>query len=118
MYRGENKSIFWSKLYMISRKVFVYIMLSALSILCLFTLYILLVNASRSNYAIRNGFKGVTGTHFFSNLGKIFDNTKFVNKYNTPVNKNKYNASKSCVGNTLLCIPGNLTPRKEEVSTP
>jgi len=85
MYRGENKSIFWSKLYMISRKVFVYVMLSALSILCLFTLYILLVNASRSNYAIRNGFKGVTGTHFFSNLGKIFDNTKFVNKYNTPI---------------------------------
>ena len=72
MYRGENKGIFWSKFYMKARTVLVYTVLVALTILCVFTLYILIVNASRSHTSIMNGFKGTLGGSFGKNFSNIF----------------------------------------------
>jgi multiple sugar transport system permease protein len=72
MYRGENKSIFWSKFYMVARKILVYTVLIALSILCLFTIYILIVNATRSNTSIKKGFSAVLGGSFGTNFSSIF----------------------------------------------
>ena len=87
MYRGENKSVFWSKFYMVARKVLVYTVLIALSILCLFTIYILIVNATRSNNSLKQGFSAKLGASFFKNLYSVFISvdqmTSFKSRYNT-----------------------------------
>ena len=87
MYKGENKSVFWSKFYMIARKVFVYTVLIALSILCLFTIYILIVNATKSNNTLKQPFTLKLGGSFFKNLNSVFvsvaPQTSFKSRYNT-----------------------------------
>lgn len=87
MYRGENKGIFWSKTYMLLRKIFVYTVLIALSFLCLFTIYVLIVNATRDNISIRKGFSAIPSVHLGTNFYKIFfsidQKTSFRSRYNT-----------------------------------
>ena len=74
MYKGENKSVFWSKFYMISRTVLVYVVLTLLTLLCLFTMYLLIINTTRSNEAIRRGFSAIPGGSIGHNFGLLFDN--------------------------------------------
>ncbi len=87
MYRGENKGIFWSKTYMLTRKIFVYTILILLSFLCLFTLYVLIINSSRSSARIRLGFSAIPGGNFINNLRKVFfdvgGGVSFISRYNT-----------------------------------
>ena len=86
MYRGENKGIFWSKTYMLTRKIFVYTILIILSFMCLFTLYILLVNATRSHAYIKLGFSAIPSKYFGTNFKKVFfaaEGVSFVSRYNT-----------------------------------
>ena len=77
MYRGENKGVFWSKFYMKARTVFVYTVLIFLSILCLFSMYLLIINASKSHTTIIDpeGFKPVMGASFGKNFNNIFFTT-------------------------------------------
>ena len=83
MYRGENKSLFWSKFYMTARKVLVYTVLTLLSILCLFTIYILVVYSSREHSSIQRGFNGWFEGHWGENFKNIFFNTTFKARYQT-----------------------------------
>jgi multiple sugar transport system permease protein len=49
-------------------RVLVYALLIFLSILCLFSFYMLIVNASRTNADLQGGFKALPQGHFFENL--------------------------------------------------
>ena len=91
MYRGENKSIFWSKFYMKARVVLVYTVLILLSFLCLITIYLLVVNSTKSHLTLITPLKPNdrwvvlrTGTSFGKNFGSIFSTGVggFESKYN------------------------------------
>lgn len=75
MYKDENRHVFWSKFYMRARVVLVYTILVLLSILCLFTMYLLIINSTRSDDAIRRGFSALPGGSLGHNFGLLFDNT-------------------------------------------
>lgn len=49
-------------------RVLVYALLIFLSILCLFSFYMLIVNASRTNADLQGGFKALPQGHFLENL--------------------------------------------------
>jgi len=72
MYKDENRNIFWSKFFMKARTVFIYFVLILLSILCLFTIYILLVNSTRGHFALQQKFNPAFGTHIGHNYGLVF----------------------------------------------
>lgn len=55
-------------------RIFCYIFLVLLSVMCLFMFVILIINASRSNYDIQQGFSFVFGTQFGSNLKNLLAN--------------------------------------------
>lgn len=74
MYKDENRHIFWSKFFMRARTVLVYTVLVLLAILCLFTMYLLIINSTRSNDAIRRGFSPLPGGSIAHNFGLLFDN--------------------------------------------
>ena len=108
MYKGENRSVFWSKAYMTARKVFVYTVLCILSFLCLFTIYVLLVNSTRANNQIRHGFSAVPGTEFFNNVYKVFfsvdGKTSFLSRYNTSFLKAMGNSAFVAIAATLCTV--------------
>ena len=49
-------------------RVLVYALLIFLSILCLFSFYMLIINASRTNADLQGGFKALPQGHFLENL--------------------------------------------------
>lgn len=51
-----------------------YIVLIFLSIVCLFSFYILLINSSRAHSAIQSGFSFLPGKSFFVNLNSVLNN--------------------------------------------
>ena len=107
MYRGENKSVFWSKAYMVGRKILVYTVLAILSFICLFTVYVLLVNATRANGQIQHGFSAIPSVHFGTNVYKIFFSTKggsFQMKYNTSFVTAMGNSAFVAICSTFCCV--------------
>ncbi len=108
MYKGENKTIFWSKFYMITRKTLVYSVLIALSILCLFTLYILIANSTRSHATLINPVKGAQplfGRSFAKNFGGVWT-SNFQLKYGggTSLIRAMANSLIIAVGATVCCV--------------
>ena len=53
---------------LIFSRVLVYALLVFLSVLCLFSFYMLIVNASRTNADLQGGFKALPQGHFLENL--------------------------------------------------
>ena len=53
---------------LIFSRVLVYALLAFLSVLCLFSFYMLIVNASRTNADLQGGFKALPQGHFLENL--------------------------------------------------
>ena len=101
MYKDENRNIFWSKFYMRARVVLVYTVLVLLSMLCLFTMYLLIINSTRSNNSIRQGFSALPGGSIAHNFGMLFDNT---NPDGAP---STYNVNLlQAMGNSLLIAVG------------
>ncbi|MBP5445657.1 MAG: carbohydrate ABC transporter permease [Acholeplasmatales bacterium] len=72
MYRDENRNIFWSKFFMKARTVFIYFVLIVLSLLCIFTLYVLVINSTRDHFALQRGFNPAIGTHIAHNYSLVF----------------------------------------------
>ncbi|MFA6796114.1 MAG: carbohydrate ABC transporter permease [Bacilli bacterium] len=64
-----------SKIVVIIRKIIVYIVLILLSILCVFPFYILIVNCTRSNFEIQQGFSFTFGNFFLYNWESLFSDT-------------------------------------------
>lgn len=64
-----------AKIVTIIRKVLVYIVLILLAILCIFPFYILLVNCTRSNFDIQQGFSFTFGNFFTYNWESLFGDT-------------------------------------------
>ena len=58
-------------------KVFRYIVLIILSILCLFSFYILLINSTRSPADLQKGFSALPGKFFWENLKKVANDGTF-----------------------------------------
>lgn len=58
-------------------KVFRYIVLIFLSILCLFSFYILLINSTRSHADLQKGFSALPGKFFWENLKKVANDGTF-----------------------------------------
>ena len=108
MYRGENRSVFWSKAYMVGRKILVYTVLSILTFLCLFTIYVLLINSTRSHGQINHGFSAVPSTEFFNNIYKVFfsvdGKTSFLSRYNTSFLRAMGNSALVATGSTICCV--------------
>ena len=108
MYRGENRSVFWSKAYMVGRKIFVYTVLCILTFLCLFTIYVLLVNSTRANNQIRHGFSAVPGVEFGTNVYKVFfsvdGKTSFLSRYNTSFLRAMGNSAIVAIGATVCNV--------------
>lgn len=67
----QNKSKF------LVSKVFRYIVLIFLSILCLFSFYILLINSTRSHADLQKGFSALPGEFFWENLKKVANDGTF-----------------------------------------
>ena len=108
MYRGENKTIFWSKTYMIARKTFVYSVLIALSFLCLFTMYILVANATRAHETLIDPVKGAQplfGRSFAKNFSGIWT-SNFQVRYGggTSLLRAMGNSLIVAVGATVCCV--------------
>lgn len=72
MFKNEDKKIFWSNLYMRVRKVLIYALLIILAFVCLFTMYVLIVNATRHTDAIKARFSAALGTHVVENFRLVF----------------------------------------------
>ncbi len=58
-------------------KIFRYIVLIFLSILCLFSFYILLINSTRSHADLQKGFSALPGKFFWENLKKVANDGTF-----------------------------------------
>lgn len=58
-------------------KFFRYIVLIILSILCLFSFYILLINSTRSHADLQKGFSALPGKFFWENLKKVANDGTF-----------------------------------------
>lgn len=56
------------------KRVIAYLVLSVITILCLFSFYILLVNATRAHPDIQKGFSMIPGGSFFTNLWNVLKN--------------------------------------------
>lgn len=57
--------------------IFVYVILIALSFLCLFFFYILIVNATRSHAELQRGFSALPGKYFLENLKNVANDGTF-----------------------------------------
>ena len=107
MYRGENKSIMWSKIYMIARKVFVYLVLIALSILCLFTIYVLFTCSSKSHTTLMRSYTSGFGKSFGKNFYNVFlasGDKSFEQIYKTKFIVGMRNSFIVAAGATLCCV--------------
>ena len=61
------------RLMMFGARFVVYFILIFLSVLCLFSFYMMLVNSSRSNFELQAGFTPWFSTHFFENLSNAWN---------------------------------------------
>ena len=60
---------------LIVSRVLVYALLIFLSVLCLFSFYMLIVNASRTNADLQGGFKALPQGHFLENLKNVWNDS-------------------------------------------
>lgn len=54
-------------------RILVYLFLVIITILCLFSFYLMIINSSRSNGELQGGFTLVPSTHFFENLANAWN---------------------------------------------
>lgn len=57
-----------AKVSLLISRILVYIFLTIITVLCLFSFYLLIINSTRSNGELQAGFTVVPSTHFISNL--------------------------------------------------
>ena len=55
-------------------KIFVYVFLILLAVICLFPFYILIINAARAHADIQKGFSMLPGSAFLFNLKNVLGN--------------------------------------------
>ena len=70
---GHDEKSFKAVALLTCRRVIAYLILIILSFMCLFTIYILIVNSTRSHAEIQTGFSFLPGLSFFDNLAKVFN---------------------------------------------
>jgi len=107
MYRGENKGYLWSKIFMTGRKIFVYTVLIALSILCLFTIYVLFAYSSKAHTTIITGYTPGFGRSFGKNFYNIFlakGMESFETIYKTKFIIGMRNSFIVAIGSTICCV--------------
>ena len=70
---GHDEKSFKAVALLTTRRVVAYVILIILSILCLFSVYILIINATRSHGEINSGFSFIPGTHFVDNWNSMIN---------------------------------------------
>ena len=65
-----------SILFLHTKRVVAYFVLGLLSVLCLFSIYILIINSTRSHYEIQQGFSFLPGNSFIDNVKNVFSDSK------------------------------------------
>ena len=58
-----------------ARRILAYVVLIFVTVMCLFWFYVLFINATRSNAALKRGFTLIPGTHLGKNLYSLFHNS-------------------------------------------
>lgn len=67
-----------NKIALTASRVFVYIFMAIIALLCLFPFYMLLVNASRSNAQLQSGFELLPKGYFFKNFETAWNDTSLI----------------------------------------
>lgn len=70
---GHDSTSFKAIALLTTRRIIAYTVLIFLSILCLFSIYVLIVNATRSHAQIQQGFSFLPSTHFVENWNSMMD---------------------------------------------
>ena len=79
------------------RRFISYLVLTLLSIICLFSFYILVINATRANAQIQQGFSVIPGQRLLANIKTVFANKEIPILYGL---RNSFIISASCAGFT------------------
>lgn len=79
-----------------ARRTVAYVVLILLSILCLFWLYVLFINATRSNSNLAKGFTLAPGTYFITNMKNLMAGT-------LPIVRGMFNSLFIAASTALLC---------------
>ena len=93
---GHDEKSFKAVALLTTRRIIAYTVLVFLSILCLFSIYILLVNATRSHEEIQQGFSFLPGTHFVDNWNSMM-------KFGLPVVRSFINSFFIALVSAVLC---------------
>ena len=67
----KDKGAEHSKHALLARRIVSYLVLTILCILCLFSFYVLIINATRNHYQIQRGFSFLPGKSFMTNLNNV-----------------------------------------------
>ena len=70
---GHDATSFKAIAILTTRRIIAYAVLGFLSILCLFSIYVLIVNSTRSHSEIQSGFSFIPGSHFVDNWNSMMD---------------------------------------------
>lgn len=80
-----------------TRRVIAYVVLILITIMCLFWFYVLFVNATRSNSALKRGFTILPGNYLSKNIYSLFHNS------NLPILRGLVNSLIVSFGTCVLC---------------
>lgn len=80
------------------QRLFVYLIIIVLCIICLFPFYVLIVNCTRQNSEIQQGFSWVFGTSFGYNWTNLFGDK------NIPMAKAFFNSLLIAFSSSILCV--------------
>ena len=95
---SEKKSDKKDKIILNIQRTLCYIVLIIISILCLFSFYVLLINTTRSHPDIQKGFSLIPGKSFFVNLTNLLKDKQL------PVLKGMCNSLLVASGSAVLSV--------------
>ena len=73
--KAEKKAFHFGPVRLALSRTFCYIVLALLTVLCLFSFYMLIINATRQHGAIMSGFSWLPGKSFLFNANNLFQDT-------------------------------------------
>lgn len=73
--KAEKKAFHFGPVRLALSRTFCYVVLALLTVLCLFSFYMLIINATRQHGAIMSGFSWLPGKSFLFNANNLFQDT-------------------------------------------
>jgi len=94
---GHDAKSFKAIALLTTRRIIAYLVLVILSLMCLFTIYVLIINSTRNTAQIQTGFSFIPGTHFG-------DNWKSLTSTSLPVFRGFLNSFIISFISAVLCV--------------